>query len=158
MRLKLELVQPDGDVRAIAVTAEATATIGDVAAAIRAGETQLPCAPDSGVTLQVLRDEDPGNTLLPPRFLLPESGLHSGQRVRVMQWATAAGAADLAAPAELRVISGPAKGSVHPLYRGPNVVGRQAGCDVVLADPMASRRHARINIGEQVEVIDTNSA
>lgn len=158
MRLKLELVQPNGALRAVVVTAEATATVGDVAAAIRAGETQLPCPPESGVTIQVLRDEHPGNTLLPPRFLLPESGLQSGQRIRVRQWATAAGASDLVAPAELRVISGPDQGAVHPLYRGPNVVGRQPGCDVVLADPMASRHHARVNIGEQVEIIDTNSA
>jgi S-DNA-T family DNA segregation ATPase FtsK/SpoIIIE len=38
------------------------------------------------------------------------------------------------------------------------VIGRDAGCDVVLADPLVSKRHARIEVDQGVELVDLNSA
>ncbi|MGC3995887.1 MAG: FtsK/SpoIIIE domain-containing protein [Propionicimonas sp.] len=158
MKLKLELRQADGGFRAVAITAEATATVADVAVAIRADQLHLPTPADAGLTLQVLGADDGGKGVLPPRALLPEAGLRSGQRVRVVQWTDAEGVPHTAAVAELRVVRGPDTGRTFPLYPGPNVVGRQSGCDVMLSDPLVSRRHARVNVTEVVEVIDVNSA
>ncbi|MFT4108301.1 FtsK/SpoIIIE domain-containing protein [Propionicimonas sp.] len=158
MRLKLELRQSDGSYRPVAVTTEATATVADLAAAIRAGETQLPAPHDSGLTVQVLGDTAPGAGVLPPRSFVAEAGLASGQQIRVVPWTDAAGVPHAAAVAELRVVRGPDAGRTFPLYPGPNVVGRQSGCDVMLSDPLVSRRHARVNVADQVEVIDVGSA
>ena len=41
---------------------------------------------------------------------------------------------------------------------GPRVLGREPGNDVVLADPMVSKRHARLEVGTHIEVVDLNSA
>ncbi len=52
----------------------------------------------------------------------------------------------LAAPTELalRVRRGLPLGARYALVRSPVIVGRDSTCDVVLADPRASRRHAEI--------------
>jgi S-DNA-T family DNA segregation ATPase FtsK/SpoIIIE len=38
------------------------------------------------------------------------------------------------------------------------ILGRDAASDVVIADPMASKRHARLEVGAYIEVVDLNSA
>lgn len=40
--------------------------------------------------------------------------------------------------------SGPAPGTVFDLTKGDMVIGREAGCDIVINDTEASRRHARL--------------
>ncbi len=52
----------------------------------------------------------------------------------------------LAAPTELalRVRRGLPLGASYALVRSPAIVGRDSACDLVLADPRASRRHAEI--------------
>lgn len=50
---------------------------------------------------------------------------------------------------ELHVTSGPDCGRVHRLRPGQHLVGRAAGCDLVLDDPGVSRRHAVLHVGPQ---------
>jgi pSer/pThr/pTyr-binding forkhead associated (FHA) protein len=52
------------------------------------------------------------------------------------------------APAVVRIVSGPGQGGAARLGDAPLVLGREAGSDLMLPDPKASRRHARI---EKVE-------
>ena len=52
------------------------------------------------------------------------------------------------AAATLSVLSGPDAGREFPLAEGTSVIGRDASCDVQLTDPLISKRHARITIGE----------
>ena len=56
------------------------------------------------------------------------------------------------------MLSGPQTGRSVTLGRGSHTIGRDPGCDVVLADPYLSKRHLRIDIGQTVEVVDLGSA
>jgi adenylate cyclase len=60
----------------------------------------------------------------------------------------------------LEIISSPANLSVNrfPLKEGANVLGREKGCDIEIADPRISSKHAILMVqGQDVEVIDQNS-
>jgi S-DNA-T family DNA segregation ATPase FtsK/SpoIIIE len=59
---------------------------------------------------------------------------------------------------ELRVVAGPAAGEVLPLH-GPAVIGREAGCDLLLDDDEISRRHAEVTVstGGMATVRDLDS-
>ena len=62
------------------------------------------------------------------------------------------------AAATLRVLSGPDVGREFPLPSGTSYIGRGRDADIRLTDPLTSKRHARITVGETVEIVDTNSA
>ncbi|HRV69136.1 MAG TPA: FtsK/SpoIIIE domain-containing protein [Marmoricola sp.] len=62
------------------------------------------------------------------------------------------------AAAVLRVLSGPEQGREFGLAIGSTMLGRDPDCDLVLDDPMVSRRHARINVSDTIEIIDQGSA
>ena len=47
---------------------------------------------------------------------------------------------------ELSVVGGPAGGMVVPLEPGSSVIGRSAGCEIVLDDVEVSRRHAEVSV------------
>lgn len=158
MQLKLDLAARNGSRIPIAITAEATATISDVAAAIRAGETQVPAPADPILTLQTLADNGARIAVLPPRSLLTETTLRSGQRVQVVEWLDSRQVPEDAAPARLRVLAGPQAGDSFPLHAGPNFLGRGSDCDVVLHDQLISRWHARVTVAERIEISDLNSA
>jgi adenylate cyclase len=60
----------------------------------------------------------------------------------------------------IEVVSSPAnlKTNRFPLREGPNVLGREKGCDIEIPDPRISSRHAVIMVqGENVEFVDQNS-
>ncbi len=57
------------------------------------------------------------------------------------------------------VVMGPEVFATFPLpARGEVVIGRGDGADVQVEDPRASRRHARLRVGDDVEVEDLGSA
>jgi two-component system response regulator AtoC len=57
------------------------------------------------------------------------------------------------------VVMGPDEFASHPLpVSGEVVIGRGAGVEVSLADPLTSRRHARLRLGPVLEVEDLGSA
>lgn len=158
MQLKLELQPQNGMATAISVIAEATATVADVSAAIHAGQTGVPCS-RTDLTLQILDNANAGLEVLPPQSLLPETNLRSGQRVQVVQWDGSHPAAGRTTPeARLTITAGPGAGRTFDLHKGPNIIGRQTDCEVMLDDPLVSRRHARVIVGDQIEIVDMNSA
>ena len=57
-----------------------------------------------------------------------------------------------------QVVSGPDKGRSFPLPPGSTELGRSGRCDIVLSDPLVSKRHMRITVGHGIEVHDLNSA
>lgn len=62
------------------------------------------------------------------------------------------------APCALRILKGVPLDACYPLSR-ELVIGRDAGCDVVLVDPRISRRHARVwPVGEGIEFADLDSS
>jgi hypothetical protein len=62
------------------------------------------------------------------------------------------------AQVDLLVINGPGRGVRYGLKAGGNILGRATDADVVLDEGEVSRRHARIRIGNELELEDLGSA
>ncbi|BDZ39629.1 FtsK/SpoIIIE domain-containing protein [Microbacterium suwonense] len=160
MKLKLTLHREAGPVD-LAVTADATATVADVAARLLAGDPTRRSTAPSNATLHILDASAPqGSRPLAPQTTVAEAGLLSGMHVRVAPAAAPEPTGDTGsrAVARLRVLSGPDAGQEFPLPAGATVVGRDRDVGVRLTDPMISKRHARINVSNTIEIIDLGSA
>lgn len=164
MRLKVSLRRSTG-VSDVVITADATATIGDIAAKLAAADPAAGNRAPGPDTRYSLRIAEPGNANamreLNPDALITEAGLRSGAVIELAALTSqfqAAGADRGPAAAVLRILSGPDSGQEHTLPYGASVVGRDRDVDVRLSDGLVSKRHARINVGEAIEIIDLNSS
>ncbi|MDN6302166.1 MAG: FHA domain-containing protein, partial [Brachybacterium sp.] len=166
MRIKLTLRRPEDRLTDLEVTADATATVADVANALYlADPLRSDLEAPEGLTLQV---QDPGAgpgakgvRSLDREIDLIQAGLRSGSVVSIArsstEYATRSESRG-AAVALLRVLSGPEAGREFPLPSGSSVVGREGDLDIRIADPMLSTRHARINVGDSIEIVDLQSS
>ncbi|KAA9106457.1 FtsK/SpoIIIE domain-containing protein [Microbacterium rhizomatis] len=157
MKLKFTLQRPAGPID-LEVTADGTSTVGDIARTLAVSDPSAdrvgdPVEPDR---LTIVAHESGGPRVLDPARAVGESGIRSGTTLQLSAAPDDAG--DDAPAAVLRILSGPHSGTQRPLRSGSNVVGRDPGVDVVLDDPLVSKRHARINVDAGVEIIDLNSA
>jgi len=167
VRIKLTLHRPDASTTNVAVTADATATVRDVAEALFAGDpTRAGSAVPERLTLQVTGTPTAAGAtgqgrVLSPTSDLVEAGLRSGSTVsivRVSEQFDAPGQDRGAAVAVLRVLEGPDAGREFPLPVGTSYLGRDRNMDIRLSDPQVSKRHARLTVGESIEITDANSA
>ena len=157
MRIKLALRRPGGEVDDIAVTVDATVTIGVLTDAMVRCDPRSPNSSGQQLTLAPYADGRSG-TPFAVGSTVAEVGLRSGMTV-TFATPVAAVAADGGPPvATLRVLSGPDAGREFPLRQGSSYLGRDRACDVRLNDPLVSKQHARINVTDTVEVVDTNSS
>lgn len=157
MKLKLSLTTGDR-VDDLVVTVDATATVGQLAERLRVSNPHARSAtqPGSNLTLRV----HPGSAadrVVPVDATMAEAGIRSGD---IVSLTNAAGAAvdTRTTAASLRVVSGPDAGRVFQLAAGTTIVGRDRDCDVRLTDVTVSKRHAKINVSTNAEVIDEGSA
>ncbi|MDF2442928.1 MAG: segregation ATPase FtsK/SpoIIIE, family, partial [Subtercola sp.] len=183
MRIKITLQRPGGSTADLAVTADATTRVSNIADALYAADPQNAAAAAAAaataaataatatttagaaptrpprLTLQVTGPSGEPR-LLDPESNLLESGFRSGSVVELRQFSDsfASGQGRGPSAATLRVLSGPDAGAEFELPFGSSHIGRERGIDVRLSDTLVSKRHARINIGENVEIIDLNSA
>jgi len=142
------------------VTADGTATVGDIAAALASAHPTDPGAAQdpAAVTLRVVDQASGGQgRVLGVTTSLIESGIRSGLTVEVVAAPTASVARGPAA-ALLRIVQGPGAGAEFALPFGPSRIGRAPDNDIVLRDEMVSKYHARILVGDGVEISDANSA
>ncbi|UXA19106.1 FtsK/SpoIIIE domain-containing protein [Mycobacterium sp. SMC-4] len=157
MQLKLILRRDDGSRAQVAVTADATASVGDLATALATGD------PDSrsmrvqgGLTLkleQVAFDNALQGRALDPTRSLIESGMRSGSMVSLA--AAPPGVSRTRrgrSVAVLRVLEGPDVGREFSLAPGNSVIGRGPRSDVQLRDPQIVDVHAAISVGESIEI------
>ena len=163
MRLKLGLRRVSGGPVDIVITADATATVGDVAAAIAQNDPAASGLPVStgALTLAVAPPTSNEPVVLPADSLIGDAPIGSGFNAAVVaDTARARSSAATAPAAVLEVRSGPDAGRRVELRPGHTIVGRGGpGVDLVLADPLVSKRHARIEVGAGgIEVVDLNSA
>ncbi|MCL2481973.1 MAG: FtsK/SpoIIIE domain-containing protein [Propionibacteriaceae bacterium] len=162
MKIKLTLVMDSGP-RDIAVTADATATIGDVAGTIEKslafqGGYAVNLDPRE-LTLQTLSSTGDVERTLLSQSSLTEAGLLSGARIRLARSETTTRTGDDAgAAAHLLVMSGPSQGRSFALRSGPNTIGRSPQADITIDDPFISAIHARLVVSDRIEIIDMNSA
>ncbi|HRA03824.1 MAG TPA: FtsK/SpoIIIE domain-containing protein [Arachnia sp.] len=155
MKVRVSLREQSSNVNVV-ITADGTATVGDVAVAIAsAGKDELVDT-DSGLTLRLCGGGASAERVIIPSTTLVESGVQNGSTIEVTSAAGTRG--DDRAAAELRVTDGPDKGVVVRLRRGTSTVGRAADRDVRLTDSRVSHHHGRITVSDRVEIIDDNSS
>ena len=156
MKVRVRLVRNRHEPVTVTVVADGTATASDVATAIASAGMERPVeVAGRRPTLRVEGDYLAPRTLS-PETPLAESGLCSGSTLTVVE----EGGSDHRAPvgAVLRVVGGPDRGVEVALKVGTSFVGRSPECQVRLQDSKASKRHARIIVGRQIEIVDENSA
>jgi len=88
---------------------------------------------------------------------LADSDLRSGDRCRLRDAPRLQERPRLVGVATAEVVEGPNAGRLFNLRPGVHDVGRAEVCEIRIDDPLASRRHARINIGDAIRVHDLGS-
>lgn len=155
MKIKFTLQRPAGPVDLVATVDSAT-TVGELAdylaAADPAGSHLI------GPHQLTIGLAGPPPLSIDPRQTVAESGLRSGGSITLSAAGDAYADPHRASAAVLRVLDGPDAGREYPIARGASVVGRERGCEVRLSDTMVSRRHARINVTDVIEIVDLGSA
>ena len=141
------------------LTADATATVADVARALHRNDPATGSEDPGPLTLAVRETAGSAVRTLDGDTTLADSALLSGASIELVRAGEAFGDAVRGeAVARLRVIGGPDAGLELPLPSGSFLVGRDRSADVRLSDPMISKRHARINVGTTLEIVDLGSA
>ncbi|MCL2482086.1 MAG: FtsK/SpoIIIE domain-containing protein [Propionibacteriaceae bacterium] len=160
MRLKLT-VQRQQNSHDLLVTADGTATVGDIAAALAAAHPSEPgeAVDPVSVTLRVADGTASSlGRLLDTKVSLIDSGLRSGMQVEVVGSPPIEATPVGQAAAVVRIVAGPGAGAEYSLPFGSSTIGRATDNYIVLRDDMVSKHHARISVGDGVEIIDQNSA
>ncbi len=160
MRLKLKLVRPIGTVSDIVVTADSGATVGEVARIIRDRDpidTAMASA-TSGTTVSVTFPGERSSTTLDSSTPISEARIASGAQIALVAEAGTGSGSTGPVLAHVRVVAGPDRGKEFELYRGVTVIGRDQDADLVLSDPLVSKRHTRVEVTRTVDLVDLNSA
>ena len=161
MKVRLTLVRPGGSTADVTVTAEPGSTIAEVARRLDEADPQHPAGTGSpaNLTLRLHRHtvSIEGATVLDPAAPLGESGLASGA---IVSLAPPTSFAEGRSPvgAVLRIVDGLGVGQAIPLPYGSSTIGRDMSNRVTLADPLVSKTHARVTVGEVIEFADAGSA
>ena len=161
MRLKLTLHRQTGDPVDIVVTTDSTATAGDVARHIAEADParSVPVGEGDVLTLAVAPPTGERLVALQPDVPIGEAAIGSGFAASILNYGSGhISSAQRTVVGVLRATGGALAGQEFPIAAGQVSIGRDAGTDVVLADAMVSKRHARLEVGTQIEVIDLNSA
>ncbi|MCU1424299.1 MAG: hypothetical protein JWM51_590, partial [Microbacteriaceae bacterium] len=163
MKLKLTLQRASGPVADIVVTTDAAATVGDVAGAIATVDpfvAKLGGARSGDLTIQIVDPAGLGHKLLEPELALGEAALGSGATIALVPSDRVTPAVVSEVVAVLHVIEGPDTGAHFDLATGTRYLGRDAASsDIVLSDPLVSKRHARLDVfAQSVRMVDLNSA
>lgn len=158
MRTRVTLRRASGATADVTITTDAGATVGDVAEAVARAEGARLAA---GVTLLVEPPEGGEPRTAVTRSGLADAGLRAGSTISVVPAAERYPERRVdpgLAVARLSVVTGPAAGLHVDLPPGVTTIGRGAASDVRLDDPMVSKVHARLVVGETVEIVDAGSS
>ncbi|MDO8337758.1 MAG: FtsK/SpoIIIE domain-containing protein [Microcella sp.] len=159
MKLKLALRRSGDRATDVVITADATATVADLARTIAAtdpGGAHVRHLLDGPLTLAIAPPVGSELVALDPALLLADAPIGSGFHAAIAPHAPTA--RSRSAAAVMRVLSGPDAGREFPLARGHSVIGRDASTTVTLSDPLVSKRHARVEVDSRIELVDLNSA
>lgn len=156
MKLKLTYERPGAAGAAdLLVNADASATVGAVADYLANADPESRNGNANAYTLSLAGHAASG---LAPGTRLCESGILSGSTVRLTKIDAAEVAAPLQVAAVVVILAGPDEGREFPVPVGSSIIGRDRSCEVRLSDPLVSRQHARLNVGDEAEVVDLGSA
>jgi S-DNA-T family DNA segregation ATPase FtsK/SpoIIIE len=159
MKLMVDLHRSGLESMPLTVTIDDRLPVGELAGALHEACGHVngsPARPDD-LTLAVHGPD--GLAPLPPSAAVADAGLHSGSTVSLLSSRAGTAGAQRSSPTVvLRVVDGPSPAREFHLPAGPTVIGRDRGCTVRLEDPTVSKRHARLEAGETLEIVDLNSA
>ncbi|WP_028655351.1 FtsK/SpoIIIE domain-containing protein [Nocardioides sp. J54] len=164
MKVKLTLLRPGTEPPVdVVVTVDSTATAQDVARHIAEVDPaqRVESGPDDVLTLAVAAPNV--ERLVPVEANLPigEAPIGSGFRAQVVNLGPGGSTGRHRAGevvGTLHATDGPLRGQEFPLHVGHASIGRGVNNDIVMPDWMISQRHARIEVGSSVELVDLNSA
>jgi S-DNA-T family DNA segregation ATPase FtsK/SpoIIIE len=158
LKLKVTLRRPNAPEADIVVIADGAATLGELAAAIAAGDPFANAAHPPASTLRLGSATAP---TLDSSLTLADSPLASGAYIHLASASTVISTHQPLAVsgAFLLVIAGPDAGQEFALKLGSAYLGRQAGLEVSVTDPLVSKHHARLDVfRDSVRIVDLNSA
>ena len=163
MKIKITMRRATGVTVNLALTADGTAQVADIAKSLYLADPGRNGSEDApALTVRIVEAEGAGSSAirtLDPEATLLESGLRPGSVIELSAVSQQFPGRDRGpAAATLKVLSGPDTGREFSLPFGSSTIGRDRDVDVRLNDALVSKRHARVNIGETVEIVDTNSA
>ncbi len=158
MKLKLGLRRGVGSTVDVLVTADSTATVQDVARALAEGDAlAAPGGVNASAVPTLLVASPAGRPVhLDPSASIADAPIGSGFDASIVPAATSGDGAVTAAV--MRIHTGPEAGRTIPLPVGSTVIGRVAPAQVLLDDPLVSKRHARVEVDQGIELVDLNSA
>lgn len=161
MKLKVTLRRggSSGTTTNLLISADGTTRASDLAQALALSDPLGPAAPGppDRLTLRTVDSSGHPRTIDPDATLL-ESGLRSGSVIELALPVVRTVGGPAATLAVVRILDGPDTGKEFPLGAGAFDVGRAPGLHMQLTDPLVSKQHARIHVGDGVEVLDTNSS
>ncbi|MEO7721061.1 MAG: FtsK/SpoIIIE domain-containing protein [Pseudolysinimonas sp.] len=162
MRLKLTLTRDSGSRDDIVVTTDAAATIGEIAGVIRRVDPRHGAGIAAGsLTLRATLPGSGESVMLPPEAAVGEAWIGSGATVSIADAGVYFSPTEIGkrpTVATVRALSGSDAGTTWNLPSGSTVIGRDASCDIVLADGLVSKKHLRLDIDSGVELVDLGSA
>ncbi len=159
MKIKLTLARPGSSMVDLAVTAEQTSSIADIARELHNADPARTAAVRSVADTLTLRVHDTATgRLLDPFATLLDSKLGSGTIVSLAAASEQTAANAPGAAAVVTVVSGPDAGTTYALPSGSSTIGRDRAARLVLEDPLVSKLHIRVNVTDVAEVIDLGSA
>ena len=161
MRLKLTLHRHAGDPVDIVITTDSTATVGDVARHVAEADPtrSIVLGDDDVLTLAVAPPTGTRMVSLAPQTPIGEAPVGSGFAASIINYGPGYRASERREiVGRMRAVAGPLVGQEFAIAAGHVSLGRDPGNDIVLADPMVSKHHARLEAGSHVEVVDLNSA
>lgn len=161
MGLKLSLTSGNGKDTMVTVVTASDTTVGDVAEQVFRSDparrgTPMPADPTIVVTALSMGPNTAARAVASDTDLA-SSGIRSGDHIEIVPSANAARADASEVAATVTIVAGADVGATFSLRVGSNVIGRDADVAVRLSDPLASKRHARIIVGDSIEVVDMGS-
>ncbi|MFD6175612.1 MULTISPECIES: FtsK/SpoIIIE domain-containing protein [unclassified Isoptericola] len=157
MRVKVTLRRPDTTHDDVVVTADAGATIGEVASTIaRVDPSGTGEVDHRRRTLEARLPGQDRPVRLPADAALGEAWIGSGAEVAIVDLDRPG--FDYQTSRDVRATLRFADGSAIDLPEGSWVLGRAPGCDVVLSDALVSKQHLRLDVSDVVDVVDLGSA
>ncbi|MGE2716265.1 FtsK/SpoIIIE domain-containing protein [Mycolicibacterium litorale] len=158
MQAKFIFRRPDGSATQVAVTADATASVADLAHALVVSDPEQHRRPAGTLTLKLEHSAsavDAAGRLLDPSRTLVDSGLRSGSTISVATaTATVPRRRRGRAAAVVRVLEGRDAGREFPLAQGNSSIGTGMANDVVLSDSAIADVHAAVTVGESIEIVN----
>lgn len=153
MKVRVSLQRTDGQVEDLAVTADATGTVADLVDTLARADPALVPPSTTTPTLCVRAADGRAPRVLDRDAGLHDAGIHSGAQVALVAPDT-----QVPATATVRIHGGPDAGRTFAVPYGATTIGRSPDNDLVLTDPLVSKRHARLLVSDVAEIVDRGSA